>query len=412
MASTAKVIIEEPPSEEADAKEPKRVSSRHQAHEDAARKSTNSKRNLLGSGAGATELQTGDGGTPPASQRTPKRSPPKRGATAGTLAARPAVARSPTSLKVAGEVATPERESPAYMGRSRHAARPWKPSTAHLSHVEEREPKGWTLSHILSKAKWSMAMSKAFSPHININDPNRIKVRHLPISPSLHGLLTPSLHVIPTASRWACASGRSRSSRSGAARRRSPRTFSRLSVRRLRSPIRAPHPVRRPSRRSTHSTPSTLLTTRQVRCSRTWRRWRCPPAPLPSPLQLAPTCPPPPLTTTATSPPAPPHAHLISTSCASVPQPLVHLLVEGFNGTIFAYGQTGSGKTHSMMGNSSDPGITPRVTTELFDVLNKIGEGGKCTYQVRVSYLQIYREVLHDLLAGKSKSDAPSHHGY
>ena len=36
--------------------------------------------------------------------------------------------------------------------------------------------------------------------------------------------------------------------------------------------------------------------------------------------------------------------------------PLVSLLIEGFNGTIFAYGQTGSGKTHSMMGNEKDPG--------------------------------------------------------
>lgn len=44
----------------------------------------------------------------------------------------------------------------SYSGRSRHLARPWKPSTPHPSQVEQREPKGWTLSHILSKAKWSM----------------------------------------------------------------------------------------------------------------------------------------------------------------------------------------------------------------------------------------------------------------
>ena len=53
--------------------------------------------------------------------------------------------------------------------------------------------------------------------------------------------------------------------------------------------------------------------------------------------------------------------------------PLVHLLVEGFNGTIFAYGQTGSGKTHSMMGSAADPGVTPRVVAELFDLLTKLG---------------------------------------
>jgi hypothetical protein len=84
--------------------------------------------------------------------------------------------------------------------------------------------------------------------------------------------------------------------------------------------------------------------------------------------------------------------------------PLVHLLVEGFNGTIFAYGQTGSGKTHSMMGNASDPGITPRVVAELFEVLGRL-DGSQTTFSVRCSYLQIYREVLHDLLGGKAAKD-------
>ena len=58
-----------------------------------------------------------------------------------------------------------------------------------------------------------------------------------------------------------------------------------------------------------------------------------------------------------------------------------------------------------MMGASSDPGITPRVTKELFEVLKGLGEN--TSYKMRVSYLQIYREVhlrrsymdllLHDL---------------
>ena len=49
-----------------------------------------------------------------------------------------------------------------------------------------------------------------------------------------------------------------------------------------------------------------------------------------------------------------------------------------------------------MMGDTRDPGITPRVTTELFEQLSSLE--GKATYEVRVSYLQIYREQLHDLL--------------
>ena len=71
--------------------------------------------------------------------------------------------------------------------------------------------------------------------------------------------------------------------------------------------------------------------------------------------------------------------------------PLVHLLVEGFNGTIFAYGQTGSGKTHSMMGNASDPGITPRVVAELFEVLHDL-LGGKAAKDVSANELKIRRD--------------------
>ena len=57
-----------------------------------------------------------------------------------------------------------------------------------------------------------------------------------------------------------------------------------------------------------------------------------------------------------------------------------------------------------MMGNASDPGITPRVVSELFEVLGKLE--GNSTWQVKCSYLQIYREVLHDLLGTKKAADA------
>nr|KAJ3423065.1 hypothetical protein HK105_003505 [Polyrhizophydium stewartii] len=38
----------------------------------------------------------------------------------------------------------------------------------------------------------------------------------------------------------------------------------------------------------------------------------------------------------------------------------------GVNGTIFAYGQTSSGKTHTMMGDSSEPGIIPLALERVF----------------------------------------------
>ena len=71
----------------------------------------------------------------------------------------------------------------------------------------------------------------------------------------------------------------------------------------------------------------------------------------------------------------------------------------GFNGTVFAYGPTGSGKTFTMSGSSSNfnyRGIIPRAITRLFQEL-----GGKVDYEskVSISYLEIYNEIIFDLLS-------------
>jgi hypothetical protein len=52
-------------------------------------------------------------------------------------------------------------------------------------------------------------------------------------------------------------------------------------------------------------------------------------------------------------------------------QYLVQSAVDGFNVCIFAYGQTGSGKTFTIYGTSEHPGITPRATQELFNIMNR-----------------------------------------
>ena len=72
---------------------------------------------------------------------------------------------------------------------------------------------------------------------------------------------------------------------------------------------------------------------------------------------------------------------------------------QGFNGTVFAYGPTGSGKTFTMSGSSSNfnyRGIIPRAITRLFQEL-----GGKVDYEskVSISYLEIYNEIIFDLLS-------------
>eukprot|EP00945_MAST-04E_sp_MAST-4E-sp1_P005007 g5007.t1 len=71
--------------------------------------------------------------------------------------------------------------------------------------------------------------------------------------------------------------------------------------------------------------------------------------------------------------------------------------VEGYNGTIFAYGQTGSGKTYSMMGVPGDLGLIPRLNNYLFEALEK-NKAKNHQYFVTVSYLEIYNEVIKDLL--------------
>ena len=76
--------------------------------------------------------------------------------------------------------------------------------------------------------------------------------------------------------------------------------------------------------------------------------------------------------------------------------------LEGYNATILAYGQTGTGKTHTMEGfkyNGSDPqrGIVPRSMEEIFKYIESASNRRK-TFMVRASYLQIYNEVISDLL--------------
>ena len=44
--------------------------------------------------------------------------------------------------------------------------------------LEQREPKGWQqhLKDVLMKAKRGVGLAKAFAPHIDLSDPNRVKV--------------------------------------------------------------------------------------------------------------------------------------------------------------------------------------------------------------------------------------------
>ena len=79
--------------------------------------------------------------------------------------------------------------------------------------------------------------------------------------------------------------------------------------------------------------------------------------------------------------------------------PLIEQCFEGYNGTIFAYGQTGSGKTHTIEGdinNLSEMGIIPRSINFIFDTIQ--ASENPQNYSVKISFIEIYKEELHDLL--------------
>ncbi|CAI9289780.1 unnamed protein product [Lactuca saligna] len=69
--------------------------------------------------------------------------------------------------------------------------------------------------------------------------------------------------------------------------------------------------------------------------------------------------------------------------------------MEGVNGTIFAYGVTSSGKTHTMHGDQRSPGIIPLAVKDAFSIIQ---ETPSREFLLRVSYLEIYNEVVNDLL--------------
>ncbi|XP_041264447.1 kinesin-like protein KIF9 [Onychostruthus taczanowskii] len=83
----------------------------------------------------------------------------------------------------------------------------------------------------------------------------------------------------------------------------------------------------------------------------------------------------------------------------TVAKDLVSKALQGYNGTIMCYGQTGAGKTYTMTGATSEyrnRGIIPRAIQQIF---KSATEFLNILVTVRISYLEIYKEALFDLLA-------------
>ncbi|OMP11966.1 hypothetical protein CCACVL1_00192 [Corchorus capsularis] len=76
-------------------------------------------------------------------------------------------------------------------------------------------------------------------------------------------------------------------------------------------------------------------------------------------------------------------------------QHVVSGAMQGINGTVFAYGVTSSGKTHTMHGEQKSPGIIPLAVKDVFATIQETPDR---EFLLRVSYLEIYNEVINDLL--------------
>ncbi|KAG4437465.1 hypothetical protein IFR05_007070 [Cadophora sp. M221] len=83
---------------------------------------------------------------------------------------------------------------------------------------------------------------------------------------------------------------------------------------------------------------------------------------------------------------------------------LVRRVMEGYHGTVFAYGMTGTGKTFSMQGTATSPGVIPLAITDIFSYIR---ETPSREFLLRVSYLEIYNEKIHDLLSAPPAGTIP-----
>lgn len=83
---------------------------------------------------------------------------------------------------------------------------------------------------------------------------------------------------------------------------------------------------------------------------------------------------------------------------------LIKQVVEGYSATILAYGATGSGKTYTMVGRGENCGLMIRSIRDLFRIINNDKER---IYSIKISYVEIYNEILKDLLSDDNNKNPP-----
>jgi len=77
--------------------------------------------------------------------------------------------------------------------------------------------------------------------------------------------------------------------------------------------------------------------------------------------------------------------------------PLVISAMEGYHSSVLAYGQTSTGKTFTMTGTKDSPGIVPHCIRDCFQYVEDSQQARE--YLIRVTYLEVYKEHIRDLLA-------------
>ena len=81
---------------------------------------------------------------------------------------------------------------------------------------------------------------------------------------------------------------------------------------------------------------------------------------------------------------------------------LVKQVINGFNATVFAYGATGTGKTYTMVGENDKWGLMIRAISDLFKIINNEKEK---KYIIKITYVEIYNEIIKDLLAEQNSKN-------
>ncbi|PNH11829.1 Chromosome-associated kinesin KIF4 [Tetrabaena socialis] len=89
--------------------------------------------------------------------------------------------------------------------------------------------------------------------------------------------------------------------------------------------------------------------------------------------------------------------------------PLVGGLFKGYNATVFAYGQTGSGKTYTMGSEYRAHGRCQGVIPDAInDIFSRIEAAKDSCITVRVSFVEIHKEEVKDLLLPASTGPRPA----